>query len=358
MKTLIHLCIIGVIALLVSCVSQNVHKDLKEKKQKCETERDRLKGINDSLSTKVNEMQAEYEKLKKQINPLIDDTTIRGRAYRTLTTQYNQVEAQYELLYKNFERLRKEHDDQEKKISNKLFNTQDDLLKKEDELKKLEASLNDQKNKLETLKRDLDNKDIDLKTKDFELKKQSNLIEEKNRKLQELTAILNKKDSITKALKDKVSNALTGFINDGLTVEMKNGKIYVSLDEKLLFKSAKWEVDARGKDALKKLAQLLSQNTDINVMIEGHTDDVPYSSKVNTGIEDNWDLSVKRATAIVKILLNSGVSIDPKRIIPAGRSEFVPVDFGKTSEARQKSRRIEVILTPKLDELFKVLETN
>ncbi|MBI5217950.1 MAG: OmpA family protein [Bacteroidia bacterium] len=357
MKTRIKLlvCFLALFA-VISCIPLQKYNDLKDKKQKTDKERDRLKSMNDSLTTRINEMTAEIEKLKKLINPLIDDTTIRGRAYRTLTSQYNQVEAQYELLYKNFERLKKEHDDQEKKISNKLFNTQDDLLKKEDDLKKLDISLQEQKNKLETMKRDLDNKDLELKTKDAELKKQSNLLDEKNKKLSELQGILNRKDSVVKSLKDKVTNALMGFENDGLTIQQKNGKVYVSLDEKLLFKPAKWDVDPKGQSALKKLSKVLEQNPDINVMIEGHTDNVPLNGK--TAIVDNWDLSVKRATAIVKIILKEAPNIDAKRLIASGRGEFCPIDNASTPNARQKNRRTEIILTPKLDELFKILENN
>ncbi len=337
-----------------SCVPVHKLNDLKDKKNKCDKERDALKSENDSLKTKFNEMSAEIAKLKKVITPLIDDTLLRGKAYRTLTQQNNQIQGQYELLYKNFERLKKEYEDQEKRISGKLSNTTDDLLKREDDLKKMEASLQEQKNKLDAIKRDLDNKDLELKTKDFDLKKQNTLLEDKNKKLAELQGILNRKDSVVKALKDKVSNALTGFANDGLSVSVKNGKVYVSLDEKLLFKPAKWDVDPKGKEALKKLAKVLEQNADINVNIEGHTDNIPY--KGQTGIEDNWDLSAKRATSIIKIILKEGTNIDARRLSASGRAEYAPIDYANTPDARQKNRRTEIILTPKLDELFKILE--
>lgn len=343
---------------VMSCVPLVKFNEMKDKKAKSDKERDKMRSMNDSLVTKMTEVNAELEKLSRVLKPLIEDTTIRGRAYRTLTSQYNQVEAQYELLYKNFERLKKDHEDQEKKISGKLFNTQDELLKKEDDLKKLEASLNEQKNKLDAMKRDVDNKDLDLKTKDFELKKQSNLIEEKNKKLLELQGILNRKDSVVKALKDKVSNALTGFEKEGLSINVRNGKVYVSLDEKLLFKPAKWDVDPKGQSALKKLAKVLEQNSDINVMVEGHTDNIAYTSKAAAGIDDNWDLSAKRATAIVKLILKEAPNIDGKRIFAAGRGEHLPIDVASTPDARQKNRRTEIILTPKLDEIFKVLESN
>jgi chemotaxis protein MotB len=152
-----------------------------------------------------------------------------------------------------------------------------------------------------------------------------------------------------------VTNALLGFEKDGLSINIRNGKVYVSLDEKLLFQSGKYEVNQSGANALKKLAKVLEQNADINVLIEGHTDDVPY--KPDGALLDNWDLSVKRATAVVRILLQ-GSTINAKRLTVAGRSEYLPIDKSKTAQARQKNRRTEIILTPKLDELFKILESN
>lgn len=125
--------------------------------------------------------------------------------------------------------------------------------------------------------------------------------------------------------------------------------------KKLLFRSGSYEVDARGKQALKDLAGVLERNKDVNIMIEGHTDDVPYRS--GEVIKDNWDLSVLRATAVMKILLSSG-NIAPERLTAAGRGEFQPVERTKTSEARSRNRRTEIILTPKLDELLKILESN
>ena len=140
-----------------------------------------------------------------------------------------------------------------------------------------------------------------------------------------------------------------------LAVEMKNGKVYVSLEEQLLFKSGSTVVDPKGVSAIKKLAEVLAVNPDINIMVEGHTDDVPYIS--STSIQDNWDLSVKRATAIVRILMENS-RIEGSRIIASGRSKYQPVIDSKAPDARKKNRRTEIILTPKLDELFQILESN
>jgi chemotaxis protein MotB len=171
----------------------------------------------------------------------------------------------------------------------------------------------------------------------------------------ELEDILKRKDQAAADLRKKLSDALFNFENKGLTITQKNGKVYVSMDESLLFASGKTGVETKGIEALKNVAKVLEQNPDINVVVEGHTDDVPMKGAGE--IKDNWDLSVIRATSVTKIMLNSA-KIDPMRITSAGRGEFFPLDRGKTADARKKNRRTEIILTPKLDELLKVLGDN
>ena len=173
--------------------------------------------------------------------------------------------------------------------------------------------------------------------------------------LAELQNALNQKDAEVRALKDKVSNALRNFEGSGLKVEERNGKVYVSMDEKLLFASGKWEVQAQGKEALSELAKVLEADSTINVLIEGHTDNVPMTS--SSQVKDNWDLSVMRATAVVKIILANG-EINPQRISASGRGEFLPIDQENTPEARAKNRRTEIILTPNLNELCQIIDAN
>ena len=156
-------------------------------------------------------------------------------------------------------------------------------------------------------------------------------------------------------MKEKIKQALQGFDGSGLTVFEKNGKVYVSMEEKLLFASGSFQIDQRGQEALKKLAGVLAMDPDINISIEGHTDNVPYKSASTAQIKDNWDLSVMRATTVVKTLLASG-NIDPQRLTACGKGEYVPLDQADTKEARAKNRRTEIILTPKLDALFEILE--
>ena len=156
-------------------------------------------------------------------------------------------------------------------------------------------------------------------------------------------------------LKDAISRALTDFEGKGLTVEQRDGKVYVSMENKLLFNSGSWAVGPEGKKAVKQLGSVLGVNPDIAVLIEGHTDNVPYTG--NGTLTSNWDLSTKRATSIVNIL-RENTNIDPANLTAAGRGEFAPLTSNETAEGRAKNRRIEVILKPKLDELSKLLSDN
>jgi chemotaxis protein MotB len=174
----------------------------------------------------------------------------------------------------------------------------------------------------------------------------------KGKNLADLRTAIRKQDSITNALRKAVSDALMGFEGKGLTVHMKDGKVYVSLEEKLLFASGKWDVSKDGISALKDLAKVLENNPDINVLIEGHTDNVPLNSQ--NQVADNWDLSVMRATSIVKILLNNG-KINPTRLVASGRGEFLPVEPNTSAANKAKNRRTEIILSPKLDELLQII---
>ena len=156
-------------------------------------------------------------------------------------------------------------------------------------------------------------------------------------------------------MKNAVNNALSGYQNNGLSVYQKEGRVYVSMEERLLFASGSTVIEQKGADALKDLAKVLSQNKSINIMVEGHTDNVPISGTLPSGAKDNWELSVLRATSVVKIILNDN-SIEASRITASGRGPFKPVDAAGTSDARKKNRRTEIVLSPKLDELAKLLE--
>jgi len=324
-----------VISTVFSCVPTRQFTDIQEKNRKLLTEKDLLKSKNQGFSVENKELTSELESLEGEIKEIEKKHREKTEECDMLLKDYNRVNRQYIDLQKAQEELINGNDKETRRLLKQLQVTQESLQEKEDELRELEVSLSSKKQNLEELLFELD---------------------QRNARLIELEKILRKKDSVVVALKDNVSSALMGFENDGLTVSLKNGKVYVSLEEKLLFGTGSTSVSPSGVNALKKLGQVLERNTNINIMIEGHTDDVPY--KLDSGpIKDNWDLSVKRATAVVRILLDNS-SINPKRLIASGRGESMPVDPAKTTEARRKNRRTEIILTPKLDELFRILENN
>jgi chemotaxis protein MotB len=335
-KTLIGILPVVVIMIfLSSCVTMKKYQELESEQNKCSSETATLKKQNIDLASKVDELQSKLTLITAQNKQMAKDTARLGTVLRDLTDKYNQLNKSYDDLNQLLQTNSKNSSAEMQKLLADLQKTQDDLQKKEDQLRKTEGDLNTRKAELDELSKQL---------------------ADKEQKVNELQAILDKKDSVVKALKNKVLDALTGFVNNGLTVEQKNGKVYVHMDEKLLFATGSFDVAPKGAEALKKLAKVLEANTDIRIMIEGHTDDVPYVGSSGP-INNNWDLSVMRATAVVKILLKNS-SIDPSRLVAAGRSQYMPVDAGKTPEAKAKNRRTEIILTPKLDELFKITEDN
>ncbi len=183
----------------------------------------------------------------------------------------------------------------------------------------------------------------------------SNSLAEREKKVQELEQVLANKEKAVQDLKNRISNALLNFKENDITVQVKNGKVYVSLAEQLLFGSGSIDVDAKGVTALQQLAKAIKDQKDINIMVEGHTDNVPISKK-SQYMSDNWDLSVMRATSITKILTKAGVA--PQQVTASGRGEFVPLAANDSPQNKQKNRRTEIIITPDLGELFRILESN
>ncbi len=183
----------------------------------------------------------------------------------------------------------------------------------------------------------------------------STSLADREKKVKELEQVMASKDKAVQDLKNKISNALLNFKENDITVKVKNGKVYISLAEQLLFGSGSIEVDSKGVTALQQLGKAVKDQKDINIMVEGHTDNVPVSKK-SIYMNDNWDLSVMRATSITKILTKAGVSA--KQITASGRGEFTPLAANDTPQNKQKNRRTEIIITPNLDELFRILESN
>ena len=320
--------------LFFSCVPQAKFEAEQSKRQTCETDLASTKKSLMETENTLAELKSKHAEIEKQIYGLQKDTSIIGTNYRNLTQKYDKLNQVNEQLLNQLNRLTQNAANENSNLMGKLNMTQEELQKKQDELKKLQIELELKKKSLDELQAELD---------------------KRGARIAELEDILKKKDQAINDLKKKVSEALVGFEGNGLTITQKNGKIYVSMDESLLFASGSTKVEAKGVEAIKKLAKVLEANADINIMVEGHTEDQPMNGSGE--IKDNWDLSVMRATSVTKILLK-GTSIDPKRISAAGRGEFFPLDPEKTAAARKKNRRTEIILSPKLDELLKVLESN
>ncbi|MDX2195007.1 MAG: OmpA family protein [Cytophagales bacterium] len=321
---------IATIAVLIlsSCVSSKKYDDLLKKKLRLDAD---FASAQDSLN-------AYKVKSKNQGQALDNLSTLSKKLKEDSASLADKLTRTQKLLDEQTatgDRLRKDYKDLLASYSAESNKLSSNLAKKEQQLLDMEKNLQIAKKQNDSLLTSL---------------------RERERKVNELQAILRKKDSAVVALKNTVSDALLSFKDKGLTVSVKNGKVYVSVSEQLLFKSGSTLVDDRGKEALKKLADALKNQTEVNVMVEGHTDDVQVSKNANTPFSDNWDLSVLRATEITRILIQGG--INPKRLMPAGHGEFSPMAEGKTADARQKNRRTEIILTPKLDELFKILESN
>jgi len=191
-----------------------------------------------------------------------------------------------------------------------------------------------------------------LRQKTDELNEKERLLMEREKSLRELQQMIARQDSITSRLNDILRNALLGFQSDELSVEIRNGKVYVSMSDKLLFKSGSAAVEAKGREALKVLADVLDKNPDIDILVEGHTDNVPIRT---SQYRDNWDLSVARATSIVRILTDE-YKITPTRLTASGKGEFSPRADNASSEGRASNRRTEIILSPKLDEIMDLLK--
>ena len=312
-----YLIILGAGLMFSSCISSKVYKDLESRYEELKEERALLSDENAALEKENNKLKNEKIGLDKTLEEM--------RAER------NQLRVEYEGAKKSLANLRASYDALEQQSSNALAE-------------------NSQRNR--ALLADLEEQEKVLDQKRKELESLRQRMERQSGRVAELEGILEAKDAAMRQLKDAISKALLDFEGKGLTVEQRDGKVYVSMENKLLFNSGSWLVNSEGRRAVNQLGGVLAANPDIAVLIEGHTDNVPYGG--NGPLEDNWDLSVKRATTIVKILVENA-GIDPANLTAAGKSKYVPVSENSTAEGKARNRRIEVVLTPKLDEVSKLL---
>lgn len=279
------------IPLLTSCVTRRLYNELDAKYKNCAEELERLTGESSDLKAQSFDLGTKNQSLQSQLEEAVAQRD-------KLKIAYDQLQKEYSSLEKN----------------------SDQAIKAEIE-------------RLNSLKKELDGK---------------------SSRVAELEGKLAAQDKNLRNLKESLSKALFEFEGKGLTVEQKNGKVYVSMENKLLFPSGSWTVSSEGKNAVKQLAEVLAKNPDIAILIEGHTDTDKIMGNLGGGITNNWDLSTKRATAIVNIIEQTN-GIDKKNLTAAGRSEFAPIASNSSAEGKAKNRRIEVILTPKLDEISKLL---
>ena len=315
MKNLLALLL--TLSVLTSCVSPKVYKDLEDKYADLKKENRNLQDENSDLLKAKNKAENELVKLQSQYDEAVAKRDKLQSDYNATKTNLDNLKASYDALDANSSSAIAANTKKNRELLAQL------------EVK--EQALAAENARLEALKKQL---------------------EARSQRVEELENVIASKDAAMTKLKNAISNALIDFEGKGLTIEQRNGKVYVSMENKLLFNSGSWAVGVEGKKAVKQLGSVLADNPEIAVLIEGHTDNAPYTGSGQ--ISGNWDLSTKRATAIVQIL-QENKNIKPDNLTAAGRGEFAPIATNNTTEGKAKNRRIEVILAPKLDELSKLL---
>ena len=315
MKKISILVLVAIIS--ASCVSPKVYKDLESKYAYLKKENRKLSDENEALLNGKNKTQNEFDKLQNDYTEAVANRDKYQADYTAAKNNLNNLKASYDALEKNSS-----------------------------------ASLAENSRKNRELLAQLEAKEQALATENSRLEKLKKELEQGSNRVAELENMIAAKDAAMTQLKNAISKALTDFEGKGLTIEQRDGKVYVSMENKLLFESGSWAVGTQGKKAVQQLGSVLGDNPEIAVLIEGHTDNVPFTGTAQ--ISGNWDLSTKRATAIVNIL-QENKAINPENLTAAGRGEFAPIASNDSAENKAKNRRIEVILTPKLDEVTKLL---
>ena len=317
---------------LGSCVTPKVHNNLLSNYSELKSDFNKNEKNILNLKNTLEKEIAKTELLLNKINNLSADSVQNGKMLAILQEKYNSLSETYDLLVSKNSRLISDKAKETKNLLERLQKVQSDLLQKEEQLNDLSNSL---LNKEENLK--LAKEELDLRSK----------------RVLELEKIINTKDSLVSSLKKTISNALIGLEGEGLSIEQRNGKVYISLEEELLFASGQYEVNTTGIEALNRLSVVLANQDNLEILVEGHTDSIPLSGKGL--IKDNWDLSVMRSTQVVKVLTRNK-DLSPLKVIAAGRAQFMPIETNKTIEGRSANRRIEMILSPKLNDLFYLLD--
>lgn len=317
----------ALVALTVaSCVPSRKYEDLKAKAEKCQKELEELKANGEKFEAENKELSEKLKNSQREVISTQTELTDIKRRFKDKEDQYQKLEDLYDAVLKRYDRLLASSASENSTLSSSLDATRKELQAKEDKLNKLSTDL-------EKLRKKLEDK--------------QNALELREKRVKELEELIAQKDAAVNTLKDKIQNALLAYKDKGLTVEQKNGKVYISLEAKLLFPSGSTRVDNKGKAAIIELAKALENEKELEIVVEGHTDSDKLSSSVHP--KNNWELSVLRATSVVKIMTDNS-TINPKILSAAGRSEYLPLGTDKA-----KNRRIEVILTPNLNKLFEII---
>lgn len=303
-----------------ACVPAKKYQELEAKYEKSKENEAMYKSQSIDYGNKLKDVEQELSTLKGDNHQMVKDTTRLGKEYRQLKIDHERLRNQNKLLEAQYNKMLNEGNADFAKMVEDLEKTRLELQQKEDRLNKLERELNERALQLEA----------------------------KEKRINELETIIQTQEQIVADLKKKIQDALLGFKDKGITVVEKDGKIYVSMEAKLLFPSGSTVVNSEGKSVLIDLAKVLEKEKDLDIIVEGHTDTDPMKSSAHP--KNNWELSVLRATAVVEIMLGNS-EMDPAQITAAGRSEFHPVDPNDKS----KNRRIEIIISPDLSALFELI---
>ena len=326
----------GIIAALAfsSCVSLSEHETLQNKY--------------DQTAKQYKLTVQELEEIKEENAALTRQNTALTSDYSELSNQKGRCDATVDSLTRRIEQLRHHYDTTMENYMQEVAGKNRDLTRAQNLLSARTKELNSKEEELRQKEQQLTEQQETFRLQRSEMiAKQAELEREEAATRAQLQA----KERELEAVRSSVTKALVGFADKGLKVETKDGKVYVSMENKLMFPSASWTVSKEGANAIKELAKVLEQDTTLNIMVEGHTDNDPYRG--NTAVKDNWDLSVMRATAIVKLLLHHGPAINPSRIEACGHGEFAPKADNSTAEGKAANRRTEIILTPNLDKLLR-----
>jgi chemotaxis protein MotB len=309
-----------------ACVPARKYEELEEKYNRSTADVELYKTKAQDCVAEKLELTSELDELTKNFDVMKEDHENLRKSFKETLRQYGEIKENHKILKEQYDALLKLQERESQLLGRELDATRLELQKKEDELNRLAADLNHKETRLAQL-------ELDLKAREA--------------RVIELEGIIAKQKEASEALRKKIADALLGFKDKGLTVEEKDGKVYVSMEAKLLFASGKTAVSSEGKKAIIELAKALQDQEDLDVLVEGHTD--TDEMRGSNHPKDNWELSVLRATSVVKIMTENS-SIDPNILTAAGRSEFIPVGTDKA-----KNRRIEVILIPDLSGLFEVI---